>query len=171
MGTIVGIRQLVRARRRLSEQGKTVVFTNGTFDIIHRGHVEYLSRAKRMGDVLIVGLNTDASVRRIKGRSRPINSNRERAVVLAALTPVDYVCFFGENTPRRIIERLRPDVLVKGADWSRENIVGRQTVERYGGVVHTIRLTPNLSTTRIIERVLASHQGQEAALRRRAEKR
>jgi len=171
MGTIIGIRQLVQVRHRLSKQGKNVVFTNGTFDIIHRGHVEYLFRAKRLGDVLIVGLNTDASIRRIKGRNRPINSNRERAVVLAALTPVDYVCFFEENTPRRIIDRLRPDVLVKGADWLKENIVGRRTVERYGGVVRTIRLTPNLSTTNIIERVLASYQGRKTTLRRRAKKR
>jgi rfaE bifunctional protein nucleotidyltransferase chain/domain len=170
MGTIIGIRQLVQVRHRLSKQGKNVVFTNGTFDIIHRGHVEYLFRAKRMGDVLIVGLNTDASIRRIKGRNRPINSNRERAVVLAALMPVDYVCFFDENTPRRIIDRLRPDVLVKGADWLKENIVGRQTVERYGGVVRTIRLTPKLSTTNIIERVLASYQGRKTTLRRRAKK-
>jgi len=162
MGMIIGIRRLMRVRRTLRIQKKTVVFTNGTFDIIHRGHVEYLAKAKRMGDVLIVGLNTDDSIRRIKGKGRPINTNRNRAAVLAALMAVDYVCFFGENTPGRIIDQLVPDVLVKGADWSKENIVGRETVERHGGTVRTVRLTPGLSTTATIERVLASYQGKKA---------
>lgn len=171
MGTIIGLRQLERLRRSLRARGKTVVFTNGTFDIIHRGHVEYLTRAKRMGDVLIVGLNTDASIRRIKGKSRPINRNRDRAVVLAALAPVDYVCFFGDDTPQRIIDRLVPDVLVKGADWSKENIVGRRTVERHGGIVRTVRLTPNRSTTRTVERVLELYEKRGTASHRRVEKR
>ena len=137
-----------------ARQRKTVVFTNGTFDIVHRGHVEYLSAAKALGDVLIVGLNTDASIRRIKGEGRPINSNAERAAVLAALRAVDYVCFFGDDTPAAMIARVVPDVLVKGADWKPAEIVGRDVVKQHGGVVKTIRLTPGRSTTGLIHRIL-----------------
>lgn len=154
MGKVVSLTTLLRLRRQCRRKGQTVVFTNGTFDIIHRGHVEYLTRAKQLGDVLIVGLNTDASIRRIKGNGRPINRNRDRGTVLAALQPVDYVCFFGEDTPARIIDRLVPDVLVKGADWTINAIVGRETVEGHGGTVRTIRLTPGLSTSNLIERVV-----------------
>ena len=158
MGKIIGFTGLARIRRNLHLKGKTVVFTNGTFDIIHRGHVEYLTKAKRMGDVLIVGLNTDASIRRIKGKGRPINPNRDRAVVLAALAPVDYVCFFGEDTPYNIILRLKPDVLVKGADWNIGAIVGKDIVEKNGGSVRTIRLTRGRSTTSMIEQIVKTHQ-------------
>lgn len=154
MSRIISLPKLLQVRRRLRAAGKKVVFTNGTFDIIHRGHVEYLSKAKRLGDVLVVGLNTDSSIRRIKGRGRPINPNRDRAVVLSALRPVDYVCFFAEDTPHRIIRKVRPDVLVKGADWKKNAIVGRDVVEGSGGVVRRIRLTPHRSTTDVIERVL-----------------
>ncbi len=110
-----------------------MVFTNGTFDILHRGHVEYLAAARALGDVLVVGLNTDASIRRIKGNGRPINRNADRAAVLAGLESVNYICFFGANTPGRMIEKLVPDVLVKGADWKIDKIVGRDIVERHGG--------------------------------------
>jgi rfaE bifunctional protein nucleotidyltransferase chain/domain len=157
MGRIVGLDELVRIRRRFRKEGKRVVFTNGTFDIIHRGHVDYLTTARRFGDVLIVGLNTDASIRRIKGPTRPINRGADRAVVLAALHPVDYVCFFAEDTPYTIIKRLVPDVLVKGADWAVRDIVGKDIVEHYGGVVKTIRLTAGRSTTGVIRRVLDTH--------------
>ena len=153
MGMIITSDRLVRIRRRLAAERRKLVFTNGTFDILHRGHVEYLALAKSFGDVLVVGLNTDASIRRIKGAGRPINSNRDRAAVLAALGSVDYVCFFGEDTPLRLIRRLVPDVLVKGADWSRNEIVGREVVEKHGGTVKTVRLTPGRSTTEIIRRV------------------
>ena len=158
MGTVVTLRQLVKIRRTLARKRKTVVFTNGTFDILHRGHVEYLAAARAMGDVLVVGLNTDASIRRIKGKGRPINKNADRAAVLAALVSVDYVCFFGANTPARMIERLVPDVLVKGADWKIDAIVGREAVELHGGVVKRIRLTPGRSSTGIIERILATYR-------------
>jgi rfaE bifunctional protein nucleotidyltransferase chain/domain len=157
MGAIVSVRTLERIRRRLKRAGKTVVFTNGTFDIIHRGHVEYLTAARSLGDVLIVGLNTDASIRRIKGPTRPINRGRDRAVVLAALRAVDFVCMFGADTPRRLIARLIPDVLVKGADWKADEIVGKDTVEAHGGRVARIRLTPGRSTTNTIQRVLRVH--------------
>ncbi len=154
MGRVLGIDRLVRLRKALARRGKTVVFTNGTFDILHRGHVEYLATAKSFGDVLIVGLNTDASIRRIKGAGRPINPNRDRAAVLAALASVDYVCFFGEDTPARIIGKVLPDVLVKGADWKPDAIVGRDVVERHGGIVRTVPLTRGRSTTGVIQRVL-----------------
>lgn len=160
MGKILPLSKLVPIRRKLRRNGKTVVFTNGTFDIIHRGHVEYLTRAKRMGDVLIVGLNTDASIRRIKGKGRPVNPNTDRAVVLAALAPVDYICFFGEDTPYKIISQLKPDILVKGADWNIEAIVGKDIVERNGGSVKTIRLTRGRSTTNMIERVMKTYKGK-----------
>jgi D-beta-D-heptose 7-phosphate kinase/D-beta-D-heptose 1-phosphate adenosyltransferase len=153
MGRLLGIRELLRIRRSLRRRGKTVVFTNGVFDIIHRGHVEYLAKARALGDVLVVGLNTDASIRRIKGRNRPINPGTDRAAVLSMLSPVDYVCFFREDTPRRLIARLLPDVLVKGADWKRNSIVGKEIVEGNGGIVKTVRLTPRRSTTSIIARV------------------
>jgi D-beta-D-heptose 7-phosphate kinase/D-beta-D-heptose 1-phosphate adenosyltransferase len=157
MGRILSLRLLARERAMLARQRKRVVFTNGTFDILHRGHVEYLAAARGMGDVLIVGLNTDASIRRIKGKRRPINPQRDRAIVLAALGCVDYVCLFGDDTPGRIIRRLVPDVLVKGADWKKSMIVGRETVEAHGGTVRTIRLTKGRSTTGVIERVLRKY--------------
>ncbi len=154
MGMIVSRDRLRAVRRALARRGMRVVFTNGTFDILHRGHVEYLEAAKRLGDILVVGLNSDASIRRIKGNGRPINSNRDRAVVLSALSAVDYVCFFGEDTPARLIELLVPDVLVKGADWKPGDIVGRDVVLRHGGVVRRIPLTRGRSTTGVIGRIL-----------------
>ena len=154
MGEIVALNRLMRLRNVLRRRRKTVVFTNGTFDILHRGHVEYLAAARRMGDVLIVGLNSDASIRRIKGRGRPVNRAADRARVLSALCSVDYVCVFGEDTPARIIDRILPDVLVKGADWKTSEIVGRDVVRRHGGVVRTVKLTPGRSTTAIIGRIL-----------------
>jgi rfaE bifunctional protein nucleotidyltransferase chain/domain len=162
MGRVIGRAALLQIRRRLKRAGKRVVFTNGTFDILHRGHVEYLQAARRMGDVLVVGLNTDASIRRIKGDKRPINQNRDRAIVLASLGCVDYVCLFGDDTPKRLIDALIPDILVKGADWSANAIVGKDTVEAHGGKVRRIRLTRGRSTTGVIEKVLEKyreHQG------------
>lgn len=160
MGAVVSQQELVLIRRRLRRQGRIVVFTNGTFDILHRGHVEYLAAARALGDVLFVGLNTDASIRRIKGEKRPINGNRDRASVLAALACVDYICFFGSDTPLRIIERLLPDVIVKGADWKKEAIVGADVVENHGGVVKRVRLTAGRSTTNVIKRILRAYGGQ-----------
>jgi D-beta-D-heptose 7-phosphate kinase/D-beta-D-heptose 1-phosphate adenosyltransferase len=157
MGKVVNVRALSRIRKALRRQRKNVVFTNGTFDIIHRGHVEYLQAARRLGDVLVVGLNTDASIRRIKGKARPVNKNSDRAAVLAALGCVDYVCFFGDDTPGRLIRTLLPDILVKGADWKVNDIVGKDVVERHGGTVKTIRLTRGRSTTNTIKRVLRAY--------------
>jgi rfaE bifunctional protein nucleotidyltransferase chain/domain len=154
MGRLVSQTALRALRNRFRRQGRTVVFTNGTFDIIHRGHVEYLTKARALGDVLIVGLNTDASIRRIKGKGRPVNPNRDRAAVLAGLAAVDYVCFFGQNTPERLIRWLVPDVLVKGADWKEGEIVGSDVVRAHGGVVRRIRLTAGRSTTGMIRRIV-----------------
>jgi len=157
MGRVVSRTTLLQIRRRLKRQGKRVVFTNGTFDILHRGHVEYLQAARGLGDVLVVGVNTDASIRRIKGDKRPINPNRDRAAVLSALGCVDYVCMFGDDTPRRLIDALIPDVLVKGADWRANDIVGKDTVEAHGGCVQRIRLTQGRSTTNVIQRILNNY--------------
>ncbi|HXG00198.1 MAG TPA: D-glycero-beta-D-manno-heptose 1-phosphate adenylyltransferase [Bacteroidota bacterium] len=158
MGKVVTLPALLAIRRKLRRQKKKVVFTNGTFDILHRGHVEYLTRAKALGDVLIVGLNTDSSIRRIKGPRRPINPGADRAAVLAALEAVDYVCFFNDDTPLRLISALVPDVLVKGADWKVDAIVGKDIVEQHGGVVKTLRLTPGRSTSNIIQRILDAYR-------------
>lgn len=166
MGRVVSLNELARIRARLRRGRKRVVFTNGTFDIVHRGHVDYLTRARALGDVLVVGLNTDASIRRIKGSGRPINPQRDRAAVLAALAAVDYVCLFGDNTPARLIATLVPDVLVKGADWAADRIVGKDVVEAHGGVVRRIRLTQGRSTTSVIERILARRHLLAPARRR-----
>ena len=154
MGKVLTIAELKSFREALREQKKKVVFTNGVFDIIHRGHVEYLVKSKALGDVLIVGVNTDASVRRIKGDKRPIVSEGDRAFVVANLSPVDYVCLFDEDTPLNLISAIVPDILVKGADWKVDDIVGKEVVEKAGGKVITIDFIPDRSTTSIIDRVL-----------------
>jgi len=138
----------------LKRCGKTVVFTNGCFDLLHVGHVRYLAAARAMGDLLIVGVNSDASVRRLKGAARPIVPLSQRLEVLAALAVVDYVVAFGAATPLGLITALAPDVLVKGADWATTDIVGKHIVEQGGGRVVRVRMTPNLSTTRLISRIV-----------------
>ena len=135
--------------------GKRVVFTNGCFDIIHAGHVDYLEKAKRLGDILIVGMNSDDSVRKIKGEKRPIIPQEMRAKVLSSLKPVDYVVVFEEDTPIKLIEAIRPDILVKGGDWELEKIVGRDFVESYGGKVMTIPFEFDISTSKIVERIVS----------------
>ncbi|MCX7984126.1 MAG: D-glycero-beta-D-manno-heptose 1-phosphate adenylyltransferase [Bacteroidetes bacterium] len=157
MGKIVTREELLDIRKQLRREGKRVVFTNGCFDILHRGHVEYLQKARALGDVLVIGLNTDASVKRLKGPTRPIVPQDDRAAVLSALSAVDYVCYFDEDTPYELIKAIVPDVLVKGADWAIEDVVGRDVVESAGGVVKTIEFVPHRSTTSIIERILNAH--------------
>ncbi|MEO6239303.1 MAG: D-glycero-beta-D-manno-heptose 1-phosphate adenylyltransferase [Vicinamibacterales bacterium] len=132
--------------------GRRIVFTNGVFDILHPGHVRYLQAARSHGDLLIVGLNSDASVRRNKGPQRPINPEQERAEILAALACVDAVSLFDEDTPADIIRRVQPDILVKGSDWPADQIVGRDTVEATGGTVLLEPVEQGYSTTTIIER-------------------
>jgi D-glycero-beta-D-manno-heptose 1-phosphate adenylyltransferase len=135
------------------ENGKRVVFTNGVFDLVHPGHARYLRDARSLGDVLIVAVNSDRSTRTIKGPQRPINPERERAEVLAALAAVDAVVIFDEETPHEIVSRIQPDVLVKGADWGADDIVGRDIVEARGGRVVRIELAPGFSTTKLIEKI------------------
>jgi len=140
--------ELERQRR----SGRRIVFTNGCFDLLHAGHVRYLRAAKALGDLLVVALNTDASVRRLKGPERPLVKLRERCEVMAALEMVDYVTSFGEATPARIIAELLPDILVKGGDWKVEQIVGADTVQANGGEVYSLPFVRGHSTTRLIER-------------------
>ena len=150
---IVDAADLDRFVRHARASGQRIVFTNGVFDILHPGHVRYLQAAKSYGDLLIVGLNSDASVRRNKGSDRPINPERERAEVLAALAAVDAVSIFDDDTPADIISRVQPDILVKGADWPADQIVGRDTVEARGGRVVLEPVEQGYSTSAIIEKV------------------
>jgi len=135
------------------EQGEKVVFTNGCFDLLHLGHVDYLEHARGLGDRLVIGLNTDGSVSRFKGPQRPLQDEHSRARVLAALQFVDLVVLFDEDTPLQLISKLIPDILVKGSDYLAENIVGAEVVKQHGGVVKTIDFVPGYSTTRIIEKI------------------
>ena len=146
------LRAALASRRR---EGARVVFTNGCFDIVHAGHVRYLEAARALGDVLVLGLNDDASVRRLKGPGRPILSLAERAEVLAGLTAVDHLVAFAEDTPLALIEMIEPDVLVKGADWAADDIVGRDVVLARGGRVERIECVPGMSTSEIIRRIRA----------------
>jgi rfaE bifunctional protein nucleotidyltransferase chain/domain len=155
MGEILSKELLLKERQRLKQEGRRVVFTNGCFDLLHTGHVRYLKQARQLGDALIVALNSDASVRKLKGESRPILKEWERAEVMAALVWVDYVTIFPQETPRQLIAVLLPDVLVKGGDWSLETIVGREEVEAAGGSVQSLSFIEGVSTSEIIERILA----------------
>jgi rfaE bifunctional protein nucleotidyltransferase chain/domain len=146
--------RLAAILKRERGRGRRIVFTNGVFDIIHAGHVRYLKAARALGDALVVGVNSDSSVRRIKGPKRPLVPCRERAEILASLSCVDWVVPFGSDTPERLIHTLHPDVLVKGADWAKEKIVGGDFVESTGGKVARIRLAKGRSTTNIIKRVV-----------------
>ena len=137
----------------LRASGKTIVFTNGVFDLLHIGHLRYLEEARGLGDALLVGVNSDRSVRDLKGPGRPITAEGERAEVLAALTCVDGVVIFDEETPRDLIQAIQPDVLVKGSDWAEDAIVGRDIVEARGGRVVRIAIQPGHSTTRIVEKI------------------
>ncbi len=150
----------ILARRALRQtvavfqkKGKRVVFTNGCFDILHAGHVTYLEKAKKLGDILVVGVNSDASIKRIKGPERPVNPEGDRLKVIAGLEAVDLITLFNEDTPLDLIREIRPDILVKGADWKKEKIVGGKEVESWGGKVKQIPLVPGRSTTRIIEKM------------------
>lgn len=157
MGKLVSLKKLKVELDRLRRKGRKVVFTNGCFDIIHAGHVRYLAKARSLGDALVVGLNSDASVSSIKGEGRPIVPQKERAEVLGALEAVDYIVVFNDPTPERLIEAIRPDVLAKGADWAERDIVGASAVKKAGGRVSRITLAKGRSTTNIIEKILALH--------------
>jgi rfaE bifunctional protein nucleotidyltransferase chain/domain len=158
MNNVINLSDIVEIRNSLKRKNKKVVFTNGVFDILHAGHVDYLTKSKSLGDVLIVGINSDSSVRRIKGDLRPVVPEQERAFIISSLKPVDYVVIFEEDTPYEIIKVIVPDVLVKGADWSKDKIVGADIVEAIGGSVETIGFVNQSSTTNIINTVLEKYR-------------
>ena len=151
----IAVRHLDRER----SAGRRVVFTNGCFDLLHLGHVRYLDAARRLGERLVVGLNSDASVARIKGPRRPINPQTDRAEMLAALACVDWVVIFDEDDPLDLITCLRPDILVKGADWPKDQIVGADVVLAGGGRVETIAVVPGVSTSTLIDRIVSRYAG------------
>lgn len=144
--------------RDLRRRGKIIVFTNGCFDLIHPGHLRYLEEAKSWGDILVVALNSDSSVKKIKGPDRPVMDERSRSELIAGLHCVDYVTIFSEETPQKIIDELLPGVLVKGGDWNKDQIVGRETVERHGGKVLNIKFETGYSTTGIIRKIEETFQ-------------
>jgi rfaE bifunctional protein nucleotidyltransferase chain/domain len=162
MNKIVTFAQIAAIAGQLREAGKTIVFTNGCFDLVHAGHVKYLSAAADLGDVLILGLNSDTSVKKIKGEKRPVIHQKQRACVVAALQMVDYVVLFDAPDPLELIETVCPDVLVKGADWAEDAIVGADFVTARGGRVARIDLAPGLSTTTIIQRIGALYYGADS---------
>lgn len=151
---IKSLSALKAAIRRLQKQKQRIVFTNGCFDLLHLGHVKYLEDAKRKGDILIVAVNSDASVRRIKGNKRPIIGEKDRLRIIAGLASVDYALLFDEDTPLKIIKGIKPDILVKGADWKNQTIVGADLVRNYGGKVRTIKFIKNRSTTGLINKII-----------------
>lgn len=148
----------------LRRSGSRIVFTNGCFDILHAGHVRYLSQARAHGDILVVGLNSDKSVKMIKGEKRPIIPEVQRAEVLAGLWCVDYVTLFHESDPLRLIEKLKPDVLVKGADWAENQIIGAEVVNAHGGRVVRVRMVSGVSTSEIIQKILKTYGNLEGHL-------
>jgi D-beta-D-heptose 7-phosphate kinase/D-beta-D-heptose 1-phosphate adenosyltransferase len=150
---VINIAKLSRIAMSLKRRGKKVIFTNGCFDIIHFGHVSYLEKAKGNNRVLIIGLNSDTSVRKNKGPHRPINSQKARATILAALQSVDFVTIFGEETPLKLIQAIKPDFLIKGADWKGKRVVGADVVDAYGGRVEFIKYIDGFSSTKMIEKI------------------
>lgn len=153
MGKVVSQQELIQATAREKRDGRRVVFTNGCFDLLHPGHVRCLAEARALGDVLIVAVNSDQSVRGNKGPERPLVAEQDRAEVLAALACVDYVTIFDEPTPRELISRVLPSVLVKGADWALDTVAGREEVEAAGGRVVSIPIAPGYSTTNLVQRI------------------
>ena len=156
MGKVISLNQLQQERKNLRSENKIVVFTNGCFDLLHPGHTRYMQMAHDLGDVLIVALNGDRAVRELKGNSRPILKENERAEVMAALACVDYVMIFDDISPCETIAALLPDILVKGGDWGVNEIIGREEVEAAGGKVMSLPFVEGVSTTEIIERILKS---------------
>jgi rfaE bifunctional protein nucleotidyltransferase chain/domain len=154
MGEVLSLERMIAERERLRRQNRRVVFTNGCFDLIHPGHIRVLREARSLGDVLIVAINSDRSVRELKGSHRPIMNENERAEVLAALACVDYVITFDDLVPRETIKAIRPDVLVKGGDYTPDTIVGRDEVEAMGGVVKSLSYIDGFSTSDLIERII-----------------
>ena len=161
MGKILSLAALQPIRKQLRAAGQTVVFTNGCFDLLHPGHVRYLQQARKLGDMLIVALNSDRAVQTLKGETRPILKENERAEVMAALSCVDYVLIFDDISPRATIAALLPDILVKGGDWGVDQIIGAEEVTAAGGQVLSLSFIEGVSTTEVIERILRTHSAQE----------
>ena len=153
MGKVVSQDELILHIRERKRNGQRAVFTNGCFDLLHPGHIRLLEQARSLGDLLVVAINSDSSIRKIKGDKRPLIPEGERAEVLAALAAVDYVVLFDEPTPRELIGRVLPDLLVKGSDWEPNEVVGREAVEAAGGRVVSLPIEPGYSTTRLLERI------------------
>ncbi|MEK6759058.1 MAG: D-glycero-beta-D-manno-heptose 1-phosphate adenylyltransferase [Deltaproteobacteria bacterium] len=161
MKKTVSLKKLLHELAILKKKKKKIVFTNGCFDIVHAGHVRYLKKARSLGDCLVVGLNSDSSVKAIKGERRPIVPENERAEVLGGLSFVDYVVKFNDQTPLKLIEAIRPDILAKGADWAAKDIAGGDMVRKNGGKIRRITLVKGRSTTNIIKRILELHKEHE----------
>ena len=157
MGKVMQVEEALEVRQEARRKGEKVVFTNGVFDLLHVGHLDYLTKSKKMADLLIVGLNTDSSSRLLKGEGRPLNSETDRAALLTGLKCVDLVVIFPEETPLEMIKILKPDLLVKGSDYSTDEIVGSEFVESYGGKVLSIELKAGYSTSDLIERISSSN--------------
>ena len=147
------LREIVHIVNKLKSQGKTIVFTNGCFDLLHEGHIRYLAKAKKSGDILIVGLNSDNSVKKIKGQGRPILKEKERVTILSALEMINYVIVFEENTPINVIKKIKPHYHVKGGDYKLENLKEKKAVEMFGGRIKIISLVKGKSTSKIIEKI------------------
>lgn len=152
---ILSLKNVTEISKSLKKKQKKIVFTNGCFDILHVGHVKYLRKARECGDVLVLGINKDSSIKRLKGDDRPIVNEKDRAEVISELECVDYVVMFSEDTPYRLIRAIKPDVLVKGGDWAIEEIVGKDILDSYGGEVKRITLVKGRSTSNIIEKIKA----------------
>jgi D-beta-D-heptose 7-phosphate kinase/D-beta-D-heptose 1-phosphate adenosyltransferase len=159
-GSVVSLDEACELRKKAASQGKKVVFTNGCFDLLHVGHIRYLKEARQQGDLLIVGVNDDQSTRRLKGRGRPYMGQEDRAEILASLNCVDLVVVFSEQTAERLVESLRPDVYVKGGDYTVEELPEAKIVTEYGGEVYLARLVPNCSTTDLASAVVKWHRGE-----------
>ena len=151
---IISLSSLQRKIRRLKQNGKCIVFTNGCFDILHYGHVKYLQDARSKGDYLVVAVNSDASIKKIKAKNRPVIGQTDRLKTVAALSSVDFVVLFNAVNPLRLIKALKPDILIKGADWSKQRIIGADFVESYGGKVLTVNLVKGRSTSALIEKIV-----------------
>jgi len=138
---------------KLKKKGKKIVFTNGCFDILHTGHIKLLKKAKGLGDILIVGINKDSSIKKLKGKGRPIMDEKQRIEIISAIEFVDYVVPFGQTTPENLIRIIKPDIIVKGGDYKKDEVIGKDIVEKYGGKVYIFPLLKNISTTKIINKI------------------
>lgn len=153
MNKLTRLDELTEIAKRLKKEGKKIIFTNGCFDLLHLGHIRYLKEARRLGDSLIVGLNSDNSVRSLKGKNRPLVKEKDRAEILSALEAVDYIVIFDELTPKNLIAKIIPNVLAKGGDWKKKEVVGRDTVEAHGGEVVIIPEVKGYSTSALINKI------------------